>query len=386
MSEYQYYEFLALDRPLSAEDLAYVRTLSRRVQPTPTQAVFTYSYGDFPGDPLKLLAKHYDVMLYLANWGSKQLAFRFPKTAIDQQALTPYYYGVEEIELTMVGQHGILNITFEEEGGDWIEGEGQLASLAPLRDDIMRGDLRALYLAWLASAARGTGVDSESDDDEEWDDAEERDDVDDLIEPPVPPGLGQLTGPLRAFVEFFDIDQDLVGAAAAASPPLQVTEEPIERWVSLLREAERNAFLVRAARGEPIGAELLRRLREAGGGTSLSTSAAPRRSFSAIVAAAEEVRRKRQERERREAERARLAKLEALAKREEQVWAQVPDLLARRTGSGYEEAVAHLAELRDLAVHRKQRAAFDARLRDVLAPYTTSAALQRRLREKKLAE
>ena len=71
MSEYQYYEFLALDQPLSAEDLAYVRTLSRRVQSTPTQAMFTYSYGDFPGDPVNLLAKHYDVMLYLANWGSR---------------------------------------------------------------------------------------------------------------------------------------------------------------------------------------------------------------------------------------------------------------------------------------------------------------------------
>src|SRR5262245_30182651 len=123
-SEYQYYEFLALDRPLSAEDMAYVRTLSRRVQPTATQAVFTYSYGDFPGHPLKLLAKHYDAMLYLANWGSKQLAFRLPKTAIDQQALQPYYYGVEEIELTTVGEHVILNIAFnDEEGGDWIEGE-----------------------------------------------------------------------------------------------------------------------------------------------------------------------------------------------------------------------------------------------------------------------
>jgi len=56
MSEYQLYEFLALDRPLTAEDLAYVRTLSSRVQPTPTQATFTYSYSSFPGDPLKLLA------------------------------------------------------------------------------------------------------------------------------------------------------------------------------------------------------------------------------------------------------------------------------------------------------------------------------------------
>jgi hypothetical protein len=102
-----------------------------------------------------------------------------------------------------------------------------------------------------------------------WDDAEERGDAegDDLIEPPVPPGLGQLSAPLQAFVEFFDIDQDLVGAAATASPALKATDEPIERWVPLLPEAERNSLLVRAARGEPIGAELLRRLMEAEGFT-----------------------------------------------------------------------------------------------------------------------
>ncbi|HJZ48534.1 MAG TPA: hypothetical protein VKE41_15265, partial [Roseiflexaceae bacterium] len=175
-------------------------------------------------------------------------------------------------------------------------------------------------------------------------------------------------------------------AAAAASPALKATTEPIERWVPLLPEVERNSFLVRAARGEPIGAELLRRLREAGGDRGPAASTAPRRTFSAIVAGAEEVRRKREERERQEAERERLARLEALAKREEQVWAQLPELLARRTASGYDEAVAHLAELRDLAVHRKQRAAFDARLRDVLAPYASSAALQRRLHQKKLVE
>ena len=400
MSEYQYYEFLAIDRPLSAKEIAYVRTLSRRVEPTPTHATFTYSYGDFPGDPLALLAKHYDALFYLANWGSKQLAFRFPRAAVDQDALKPYYYGVEEIELTTTGEHVILNIAFQEEGGyDWIEGEGQLTSLAPLRDDIMRGDLRALYLAWLASAARG-GVegmeDDEEFDDEEFDD-EERDEAegddeegngdeegDDLIEPPVPPGLGQLTGPLQAFIEFFEIDQDLVAAAAIGSPPLTAVDEPIARWVPLLSEAERNAFLVRAARGEHIGAELLRRLRAAGGTPRSTPPAAPRRTFAAIVEASEELGRQRQERERQEAERARLAKLEALAKREEQVWTQVPDLLAKRTASGYEEAVAHLVELRDLAVHRKQRAAFDARLRQVIAPYATSTALQRRLREKKL--
>ena len=385
MSEYQLYEFLALDRPLSAEDLAYVRTLSSRVQPTPTQATFTYSYSSFPGDPLKLLAKHYDVMLYLANWGSKQLAFRFPKTAIDSQALQPYAFGVEEIEQTTVGQYVILNITFhEEEGLGWIDDEGQIASFAPLRDDILRGDVRALYLAWLASASRSAGTGDEAD---ECDGAEEdAADGDDLIEPPVPPGLGQLSAPLRAFVEFFDIDQDLVGAAATASPALKATTEPIERWVPLLPELERNSLLVRAARGEPIGAELLRRLREVGGAQRPAASGAAPRSFSAIVAAAEVVRQQRQAREQQAAERARLAKLDALAQREQQVWAQLPGLLAERKASGYEAAVAHLADLRDLAVHRGQRAAFAARLSDLLAPYASSAALQRRLREKKLVK
>ena len=345
--------------------------------------MFTYSFGDFRGDPLKLLARYYDALLYIANWGTKQLAFRFPKAAIDQAAMQPYSSSVEEIELTAAGEYVILNITFqEEEGFGWIEGEGLLAGLAPLRDDILRGDLRALYVAWLASAVRG-GVNAQ-DDDEGWDDGEERDD--DPIEPPVPPGLGQLTGPLEAFMEFFEIDQDLVGAAALASPPLQAAKEPIEQWVPQLPEAERNAFLARAARGEPIGAALLRRLREVGGVARPAGSTAPRRSFSAIVAAAEDVQRQRLARERQEAERARLAKLEALARREGQVWAQIPGLLAQRTARGYDEAVAHLAELRDLAVHRKQRAAFDARLQGVLAPYMASAALLRRLREKQLVE
>ena len=75
--------------------------------------------------------------------------FRFPKTAIDQQALQPYYYGVEEIELSTVGQHAILNIGFQEEGGEWVEGEGQLASLAPLRDLAIHRGQRAAFDARL---------------------------------------------------------------------------------------------------------------------------------------------------------------------------------------------------------------------------------------------
>lgn len=67
MSEYQYYEFQAIDRPLTPEQQDQIRKLSSRVRPTATQAVFTYSYGDFRGDPLKVLEQHFDAMLYVAN-------------------------------------------------------------------------------------------------------------------------------------------------------------------------------------------------------------------------------------------------------------------------------------------------------------------------------
>jgi len=120
---------LALDRPLSAEDLAYVRTLSiackrhrrRRCSPTPS--------GDFRNDPLDLLAKHYDIMLYVANWGSKQL--RSASRRGHRPAGAPSLpLCIEEIEVSTVGQHVILNIAFlEGEPLGLDRGRGILAGL-----------------------------------------------------------------------------------------------------------------------------------------------------------------------------------------------------------------------------------------------------------------
>jgi hypothetical protein len=55
VSEYQYYEFLAVDRPLDAKALAAVRALSTRARITPTSFVNTYQWGDFKGDPRALV-------------------------------------------------------------------------------------------------------------------------------------------------------------------------------------------------------------------------------------------------------------------------------------------------------------------------------------------
>lgn len=395
MSEYQYYEFMALDRPLSAEQQKYMRSLSSRVELTPTQATFTYSYGSFRGDPLKVLEQHFDALLYLANWGSKQLAFRFPRTAVDSAQLLAYCM-LEEMELTTTPDHVLLNITFhEEEGLGWIEGEGLLPTMVSLREDILRGDLRSLYLVWLKAAVYF--ADSMGDDEDDLDEEADSQSVlvpsnsrpveakaggDELMEPPVPPGLQQLTVPLRALIDFFEIDPDLVAAAALASPTLGASDEPIERWVSLLSEAERNSFLVRVARGEPrVDIELLRRLRELGGNAGKQAASPSRRSFASIRVAAEEIRQRRQEHERQEAERARLRRLEELSGRESALWEQVTLLIKQMTAKSYDEAVAILSDLREIAAHRGERKQFSVRVAAIRSEYSNRSALLKRMRD-----
>ena len=47
MSEYQYFEFQAIDRPLNKKEMAKLRTYSTRARITPTSFVNDYSWGDF---------------------------------------------------------------------------------------------------------------------------------------------------------------------------------------------------------------------------------------------------------------------------------------------------------------------------------------------------
>lgn len=388
MSEYQYYEFQAIDQLLSAEQQAYLRKLSSRVELTSRSAIYTYSYSDLRVAPLELLKQHFDAFLYLANWGSKQLAFRFPRNMLNQDELKAYF-AFDEMTLESSGEHMILNIEFNPEGGygEWIEGNGILGSLIPLRDDLLRGDLRTLYIAWLKAALwyEETLNDEYDEEEEDSDDELERGDPD-LIEPPLPTGLQELTPALQALIEFLGIDEDLVMAAAQASPPLKSTDEPYEEWVANLSLEERNTFLVRLARGEArVYTDLLSRLREVGNGSKTAElSNQPRRAFSEIKAAAREVRERRLEEKRKADERKRLADLEKLANRESEAWQEVAYQLNLRTGLGYDAGVTLLAQLRDLAVHRNQRAVFDQRLGEIAGPYLKSKPLQERMRKQKL--
>jgi hypothetical protein len=78
MSEYQYYEFLALDRPLTEKQRAELRSISTRAEITATRFVNEYQWGDLKGDPRQMVERYFDAFLYLANWGTRQLMFRLP--------------------------------------------------------------------------------------------------------------------------------------------------------------------------------------------------------------------------------------------------------------------------------------------------------------------
>jgi hypothetical protein len=90
MSEYQYYEFLALDEPLTDKQLAEVRRFSSRARITPTSFVNEYNYGDFRGDVRTFMTKYYDVFVYVANWGTHRLCFRLLVGGPDVKAVKQY--------------------------------------------------------------------------------------------------------------------------------------------------------------------------------------------------------------------------------------------------------------------------------------------------------
>jgi hypothetical protein len=67
MSEYQCYEFVALDRPLTSKQMAELRAISTRAEITPTRLWNEYQWGDLKADPAKLVERYFDAHMYFAN-------------------------------------------------------------------------------------------------------------------------------------------------------------------------------------------------------------------------------------------------------------------------------------------------------------------------------
>jgi hypothetical protein len=174
VSEYQCYEFVALDRPLSPKQMAELRAISTRAEISPTRFWNEYQWGNLKADPAKLMERYFDAHLYFANWGTHRLMLRLPKARTDLKALKPYFTSGHAARLTSAGDHVIFDLTSDAEDYEYVESPGSLATLSLLRAELLRGDLRAAYLAWLLAV--------------------QNDEIgDEGPEPPVPAGLAELT-------------------------------------------------------------------------------------------------------------------------------------------------------------------------------------------------
>jgi hypothetical protein len=384
MSEYQYYEFVAVDRPLTKFQQSELRALTSRATITSTGLVNEYTYGDFRGDPLELVEKYFDAHLYYSNWGTRILMFGFPSHLVDADAIAAYADD-EFVRVTERSDRVIVELGASELDGEWGEHkEPKLSELISLRNDIIAGDMRCLYLASL----NGMGI---------WLDEIDLDEDmagEGSLEPPLPAGLRSLTASLKALIDYLDIDIDLVNAAAEISPPLasdSLTDEELERWLRRLPEKDKDAYLLRVARGElNVPNELRLRFVTEHQVSSSRAPLPPRRQVASLIGRAEKFREERQvaEAARREAEEARRrderarereAHLERLRGQEQQLWGQAEALARRKTPGDYDRAIVLLRDLRDLAERRNGREEFMTRLDAFRAANVKKPSLMRRL-------
>ncbi|MGW1540879.1 hypothetical protein ACWCPM_11665 [Streptomyces sp. NPDC002309] len=381
MSEYQYYEFQAIDRPLTKDELDGVRALSSRATISATHLVNEYHYGDFRGDARKLMEQVYDAHLYFANWGSRRLMLRLPTALLPARGAEPY---CTEDALTCWTRKGhlVLDFSYEaEDGGEWdFETSLTLASFTALRTELAAGDLRPLYLAWLSALTRW-----------ELEEDVDEDEYTSAVEPPVPAGLARLTGPQQALADFLHVDPHLLTAAARASdaaPSEAIDKDALATWIRALPPYEKDTLLLDAALGtapQP-GPALLARHRAASRGTAVSSTAARRRSAAELLDAAHEVRTehtRQQEQARAQArrteQRARESHLDHLAENTQQAWQDIAHLIGQQQPGPNDTAVTLLKDLREIHDRAGTPMEFTRRLDHLREQHRGKPSLMRRL-------
>ncbi len=374
MSEYQYYEFVALDGPISDEGLQYAEGCSSRAEVSRLHWRNVYNFGDFRGSVEGLL-QYYDAHFYIANWGSVRFALSFPEGVISQETVTQYVHGHEQYENTLTAaSNGVRTIVWwerhEDGGWGWTEGEGSMGRLSGIREELMRGDYRALFLGWLADF-----------DPDEW--CDPRDSA--VLVPPIPSGLDCLTPALQTLIEHFPVDPDALSVAAGRSQDTRVKRTPISGVLDQLSVPDMKKLLVRVADGD--GGRVMSELNRLTYPT-VETPAGAAMTCVDFAAEAIEVRKARLEKEakaaaseRRRAVAARKRHLEDVLKRAAAIWVELDSLMNEKKSSAYDNVAAQLAELREAYEQAGRSFDFQKKLSAFREAYSRRPAMMRRIEE-----
>ncbi|MGD9189939.1 MAG: hypothetical protein PVI89_17100 [Desulfobacteraceae bacterium] len=375
MSEYQYYEFLSIDRPLTSEEMAALRELSTRANITPVSFANEYNWGDFKGNPDKLMQRFFDAHVYVANWMTAVFMVRLPIEALAKE--TADVMAVRYVlDFKATKTHWIITWCLEEsENYDRFgmeDGRGWMAQLAPVRDELLRGDVRSLYIGWLAAV---TG--------EMMDDNE--------MEPLCVSGLGSLTAAQRALSEFLEVDTDLLAGAGMGSPAMQnegISQQEMDKWIDRLPRDEVTALLKQllAGKGQQAERTLRNRFTAWQRGMQGDRTKALRRTVGELrknAEAAEKIRLEQKKRERKKREIKRRKEREAYLKKLSndfpKVWKTVQQTVERGSGLAYDEACCTLIDLSEAYSLYASRKRFQQELSKFMVGHMRRKALIQRL-------
>jgi hypothetical protein len=299
----------------------------------------------------------------------------FPKDAISSETLKPYLRGGERYKDTLtvktIGNRCIIYWERnEEEGWGWTEGKGLLEQLIGVREELMRGDYRGLFLGWLADF-----------DPDEWRDPKDSA----VVMPPIPAGLDHLSPALAALIKHFPVDRDALAGAAGLSQVSEPERIPLTAVLDRLSTSEMRDLLARVAEGGGAGVmtELNRltypRVHTPAGQAMRCTD------FAAKIIEAREGRRKKETaavaaKRQREAARHK-QHLASVMQRAESIWTGLDPLMDQKIAPAYDQAAAQLQELCDAYVQAGDSGGFQQKLTAFRVRYSNRPAMLRRIEE-----
>jgi hypothetical protein len=228
--------------------------------------------------------------------------------------------------------------------GELWDFEETMQAMVEIRSRLLLGDLRALYVLWLASVF------------------DNQEDLLDSEEPPVPGGLAEVADVFKPFLEFFGLDPLLLVAAsegAMAAPGEFSQEQIIKNWVD--SQSEKDAKLIlQELLSKDLAAVKAETIAKILGTARISTWPTTNlgRTVQELFDRAEQIRhdqdKRAREREaaaekRRAAKRARdrQDRIELMAKEPKKWLGKTDQLVAARGLDNYEAAAEILAELRE---------------------------------------
>ena len=244
------------------------------------------------------------------------------------------------------GSGGILTLDPFHEPGDvediWSPGE-YLDDVVEIRNRLLAGDTRLLYLLWLCAAG-------------------DQYVPPDVIEPPVPGGLAECMESCGPLMHFFGLDPLILIAAsvgAPTSPALEDRKHVLNAWVDALSERESKRLLRKllVEDAAAIKAEMLATIRESEPRTDWPTVALDRQ-FGELLERTEVLRvehntneqKKREAAARRKAakqERARQDRITQMVRAPQKWLRETEKLVDARGTQNYKAAAEILADLRE---------------------------------------